>query len=120
MENLIKDRPGAFMTTSEATISGNADLIAPILRKAKIPSIDFNLERGVSSGYFMVYGVARFDTGKQSAIMADKVLKGEQPGNIPIEFDSSLKFEINAALAKEMNIKIPDSLLLQANKVYQE
>jgi len=120
MENLIKDRRGAFMTTSEATISGNADLIAPILRKAKIPSIDFNLERGVSSGYFMVYGVARFDTGKQSAIMADKVLKGEQPGNIPIEFDSSLKFEINAALAKEMNIKIPDSLLLQANKVYQE
>lgn len=120
MEKFVKDKPDAFMTTSEATISGNAPLIAPVLRKAKISSIDFNIERGVSSGYLMVYGVARFDTGKQGARIVDKVLKGEKPGNIPIEFASSLRFEINAALAKEMNINVPESLLLQANKVYQE
>lgn len=120
MEKLVKNKPDAFMTTSEATISGNAPLIVPVLRKAKIASIDFNMERGVSSGYLMVYGVARFDTGKQSARIVDKVLKGEKPGNIPIEFASSLKFEINAALAKEMNISVPEQLLLQANKIYQE
>ncbi len=59
MERLAKDHPDAFMTTSEAVISGNAALIAPVLRQAKIPSIDFNVERGVSSGYLMVYGIAR-------------------------------------------------------------
>ncbi|OGF88923.1 hypothetical protein A3I94_00910 [Candidatus Giovannonibacteria bacterium RIFCSPLOWO2_02_FULL_43_54] len=119
MVKFIADKPDAFMTTSEATISGNAPLIAPVLRKAKIPSIDFNFERGVSSGYLMVYGVGRFDTGKQAARIIDKVLKGEKPGNIPVEFASSLKFEINAAMAEEMGIKIPESLLLQANKVYR-
>ena len=119
MVKFTADKPDAFMTTSEATISGNAPLIAPVLRKAKIPSIDFNMERGVSSGYLMVYGVGRFDTGKQAARIVDKVLKGEKPGNIPVEFASSLKFEINAALAEEMNIKVPESLLLQANKVYR-
>ncbi|KKT41803.1 MAG: ABC transporter substrate binding protein [Candidatus Giovannonibacteria bacterium GW2011_GWA2_44_13b] len=120
MEKLVADKVDAYMTTSEATISGNADLIAPVLRKAKIPSIDFNIERGVSSGYLMVYGVSRFDTGKQSARIADKVLRGAKPGDIPVEFASALQFEISTALAKEMNIKIPEPLLLQANKVYQE
>ena len=119
MERLAKDHPDAFMTTSEAVISGNAALIAPVLRQAKIPSIDFNVERGVSSGYLMVYGIARFDVGKQGARIIDKVLKGESPGNIPVEFASQITFEVSEILAKEMGLKIPDAILLQANKIYR-
>ncbi|QQG42678.1 MAG: ABC transporter substrate-binding protein [Candidatus Giovannonibacteria bacterium] len=120
MARLVKDRPDAVMTTSEATISGNSDLIAPSLRKTKIASIDFNVERGVGSGYLMVYGASRYDVGRQGARMISKVLGGEKPGDIPVEFASTLTFEINAALAGEMGIKIPESLLLQASKVYNE
>ncbi len=120
MARIIKDRPGAFMSTSEAVISGNPDLITPVLAAAKIPSIDFNVERGVSAGYLMVYGISRFDTGKQSSRIIDKVLKGEKPGDIPVEYATQLTFEINGTLAKRMGIAIPDSLLLQANKVYNE
>ena len=119
MERLAKDHPDAFMTTSEAVISGNAALIAPVLRQAKIPSIDFNVERGVSSGYLMVYGIARFDVGKQGARIMDKVLKGESPGNIPVEFASQITFEVSEILAKETGLKIPDAILLQANKIYR-
>ena len=119
MERLAKDHPDAFMTTSEAVISGNAALIAPVLRQAKIPSIDFNVERGVSSGYLMVYGIARFDVGKQGARIIDKVLKGESPGNIPVEFASQITFEVSEILAKETGLKIPDAILLQANKIYR-
>ena len=120
MEKLVKAKPDAFMTTSEAVISGNAGLIAPVLKKAKIPSIDFNVERGVKAGYLVVYGIPRFDTGKQGARMIDKVLKGQNPGDIPVEFASTITFEINNVLAREMELKVPDSLLLRANKVYNE
>lgn len=119
MAKLIKDKPDGFMTTSETVISNNPDLIAPLLKKAKIPSMDFNIEVGVQSGYLMVHGAKRYDTGKQSARLVIKVLKGENPGNIPVEFSSSPSFEINAALADEMEIKIPEALLLQANKIYR-
>lgn len=119
MERLVKDRPDAFMTTPEAVISGNAGLIAPVLRQAKIPSIDFNVERGVSSGYLMVYGIARFDVGKQGSRIIGKVLSGESPGNIPVEFASQITFELSEILAKEMGLKIPDAILLQTNKVYR-
>lgn len=119
MEKLVKAKPDVFMTTSEAVISGNADLIAPVLKKVKIPSIDFNVERGVTSGYLMVYGIPRFETGKQGARMIDKVLKGQNPGDLPVEFASTITLEINNVLAQEMGLKVPDSLLLRANKVYR-
>lgn len=120
MERLIRDRPDAVMTTSEAVISGNADLIAPLLKKAKIVSFDFNVERGVSSGYLMVYGASRFDVGKQGSRMINKVLNGTNPGDIPVEFASSLTFEINGSLAKSFGLVIPEKLLLQATKVHTE
>ncbi len=119
MEKLVKDGPDAFMTTSEAAISNNPELITPILKEAKIPSMDFNIEVGAQSGYLMAHGASRYDTGRQSARLAAKVLGGENPGNIPIEFISSPVLEINMALANEMDIKIPESLLLQANKIYR-
>jgi len=120
MAKLVRERPDAVMTTSEAVISGNSDLIAPLLKKAKISSIDFNIERGVSSGYLMVYGGSRLDVGKQGARMINKVLNGTKPGDIPVEFASSLTFEINAALAKSFGLTIPEKLLLQATKVYNQ
>ena len=120
MQKMIRDDAGAFMTVNDAVISGNSNLIVPPLKQAKIPSIDFNVERGVSSGYLMVYGAARFDVGKQGARMIYKVMQGEKPGDIPVEFFSALTFEINTALAREMDVKIPESLLLQASKVYNQ
>ncbi|MDO8522908.1 MAG: ABC transporter substrate-binding protein [bacterium] len=119
MAKLVKEKPDAVMTTSEALISNNPSLITPILRTAKIPSMDFNVEVGVQAGYLMVYGISRFDIGKQSSRIIDKVLKGEDPGSIPIEFASTPSFEINKVLADEMGIDIPEFLLLQANKVYR-
>lgn len=120
IQKLVRDNAGAFMTTNDAAISGNSDLIAPPLKQAKIPSIDFNVERGVSSGYLMVYGIPRLEVGKQSARIIDKVLRGTDPGEIPVEFASALTFEINAKLAGEMGLSIPESLRLQANKIHQE
>ncbi len=120
MAKAAKDHPGGFMITAEATISGNAALIAPVLQKAKIPSIDFNVERGVSSGYLMVYGAARYDIGKQGARMVEKVLRGQNPGDLPVEFVAPASLEINAKLAGEMGIVIPKPLLLQATKVYNQ
>lgn len=120
MDKIIKERPGAFITAPQPLISENSDIITKNLKEAKIASIDQSIERGVKAGYLMVYGVSRFSTGKQAARIIDKVLKGEKPADIPIEFISDLSFEINGALAKEFGIIIPKQLLLQANKIYNE
>lgn len=117
LAKLTSDRPDGVMTTTESLISANAEVIAKALSQAKIPSIDFNEERGVKAGYLIFYGVQRFDTGKQGARLAAKVLKGESPNKIPIEFTVKSQLQISATLAKQMGLIIPQSILRRANKI---
>ncbi|MBI2023284.1 ABC transporter substrate-binding protein [Candidatus Giovannonibacteria bacterium] len=120
LAKIAKEKPQAIMTTTDANLSGNADIIAKALKDAKIPSIDFNSERGIKSGYLMVYGVTRYDTGKQGSLMIDRVLRGQAPGEIPIEFAGVPVLELNAATAKVINVTFPNSLLLQAETILDQ
>jgi putative ABC transport system substrate-binding protein len=106
-----------FITTSDATISGQAEKIAEYLKQEKIPSIDFNLENGVNSGYLMCHGPSRKDLGRQTAVMADKVLKGASIRDLPVEFPMIFELQINATLAKELGIELPQGLLQQATLI---
>lgn len=116
LAKIEKDKPDGVMTTSEAIISNNAELIASRLRKAKIPSIDFNAERGVKSGYLMMFGLSRYDTGKQGARLIDKVLKGSSPGDLPIEFAQESRLELNKEVAAEIGIVFTDTILRRGVK----
>lgn len=113
LKQVESDKPDGLMSSADALFSNNAAIIALALKQAKIPSIDFNAERGVKAGYLMMFGVYRVDTGKQGARLIDKVLKGEDPGQIPVEFASAQKLEVNNDLAKELNITWPESILLR-------
>lgn len=117
LAKLASEHPDGVMTTTESLISANAEQIAKALAQAKIPSIDFNEEKGVKAGYLIFYGVERFDTGKQGARLAAKVLKGESPNKIPIEFAVKSQLQISATLAKQMGITLPQSILRRANKI---
>lgn len=117
LDQLAKDKPDGMMTTTESILSENANIIAESLRVSKIPSIDFNEEKGINAGYLLLYGVSRFETGKQGARLIDKVLKGENPGEIPVEFSTALKLDVNTSLAEEFGITLPESILLRVGKV---
>lgn len=120
LNKITSEKPDAVMTSPETFLNTNSKLIAQTLRKAKVPTIDYNQGIGINQGFLAVYGLNRVDTGKQGARLADKILKGEDPGNIPIEFATRLVLEINATVAKEENVTLSKSLLLRANSIYNE
>lgn len=116
LSQIQKDRPSAVMTTQDAVISNNAEMIASALRQSRIPSMDFTVEKAIGAGYLMVFGVHRIDTGRRGARLIDKVLKGEDPGQIPIEFASAQRLQVNSDLATEFGISWPESILLRLGK----
>jgi putative ABC transport system substrate-binding protein len=54
---------------------------------------------------------------KRAAVYVDKIFKGAQPGDLPIEETSQLELVINRKTAEAMRLDIPAALLLQATKV---
>lgn len=106
-----------FTIASQAAFSSQVDVISSYLKQEKIPSIDNDLENGVSSSFLMAYSPSRKEMGIQTAMIVDKVLKGAQIDTIPVEFPLTVELQINATLANEMGIELPKGLLNQATLI---
>jgi putative ABC transport system substrate-binding protein len=84
--------------------------------KARIPAI-WGEHQFVEAGGLMSYAADFYDQIRRSATYVDKILKGSKPSDLPIEQPAKLELVINLATAKALGVTIPQSLLLQADRV---
>jgi len=84
--------------------------------KRRLPTI-YHQSRFVKAGGLMSYGVKVHDMFRRAATYVDKILKGANPAELPVEQPTEFELVINLKTAKQLGITIPPSLLLQATKV---
>ena len=83
-----------------------------------IPSM-FNGAFFVERGGLVSYGPDFYDSGRQAARLVDKILKGEDPGRIPVEANPKIELAINMTTAKALKLAIPSSVLQRANRLIE-
>lgn len=104
-----------LMTAAQPLFANNLDKIFSIVTDKGIATIDFRLTS--QNNVLITYAHIFYEIGVQSADMADKILKGEKPGIIPVEEPKKVSFIINLKIAKKLGILIPDAVLSQTDKV---
>lgn len=93
-------------------------LLGDLAKQARLPSIGAN-SYAADGGILISYGADFHQVWARAAHYIDRILKGANPAEIPIEQPSSVQLVVNLNTAKSIGIKVPASLLVRADRVIE-
>jgi len=112
-------RPEAVIIAGGAVIGSQRQAILDFVSASRLPSM-FTINReSVDRGGLLLYGADLVEVIRRSATYVDRILKGTNPADLPIEKPSKFEFIINLKTAKALGLTIPQSVIAQATEVIQ-
>jgi putative ABC transport system substrate-binding protein len=96
----------------------NSDLIISLAARYRLPAVYPDLFF-VAAGGLISYGADPADQNRQAAGYVDRILKGEKPGDLPVQAPTKYELVINLKTAKALGLTIPPSLLTRADEVIE-
>ena len=94
---------------------------APIMLAAarnNVPAV-YSQSFFARDGGLLSYGPDTADTFRRAAGYVDRILRGEKPGDLPVQFPTKYEMAVNPKAAKALGLTVPPSLLATANEVIE-
>jgi putative ABC transport system substrate-binding protein len=124
------DFAGAFQTAKTARVEAlivvgnalmyqNAQQVFELATKNRLPSITEE-GRYANAGSLMSYGASLTDLYRRAAGYVVEILKGAKPGDLPVKLPAKFEIFINLKSARQLDLVIPQHVLIKADKVIQQ
>lgn len=113
-----RQRADGLIVGQDGLFQANRNLVAELAAKHRLPAIYRSME-SIEAGGLMAYGPSYPDLYRRAATYVDKILKGANPGDLPVEQPTKFELIINLKAAKALGLTIPQPLLLRADEVIQ-
>jgi putative ABC transport system substrate-binding protein len=98
----------------------NAHRVPIIMAAARnnVPAV-YGLSEFARHGGLLYYGADRVDLYRRAATYVDRILRGTNPGDLPVQFPVKYEMVVNLKTAKALGLAVPPSILLLANEVIE-
>lgn len=108
---------GAAILHEDPMFNANSKALVDILARQRLLTCGF--PEFAAAGGLMAYGVNLPEMDRRAAVFVDKILKGANPADLPIERATKFTTIVNLRTARAMGIDLPTSILLRADEVIE-
>jgi putative tryptophan/tyrosine transport system substrate-binding protein len=115
---MVKMRADAFLISPEALFVTRRVQLLTLAARHALPAL-YHRREFADAGGLMSYGSSFADQFRQTGLYAGRILKGEKPGDMPVQLPTKFEFVINLQTAKTLGIQFPAALLARADEVIE-
>jgi putative ABC transport system substrate-binding protein len=115
---LAREKVGALLTNSESLFMVHSDYLAVLTARYALPAL-YAYRENATAGGLMSHGANFLNAARELGLYAGRILKGEKPGDLPVQQATKIEFVINMKTAKALGIEVPLPLLGRADEVIE-
>jgi putative ABC transport system substrate-binding protein len=115
---LGREPGGGLIVMPDAFMLGHPTPIILAASRNNVPAIYFQPDF-VRDGGLLSYGPDRTDLYRRAASYVDRILRGEKPGDLPVQFPTKFEMVVNRKTAKALGLTVPNSILVRADEVIE-
>jgi len=115
---IVKERIGALLISANALLQRERGRIVTLAARHAIPTMFFQ-SGTVEAGGLLSYGPDLPDLFRQVGVYVGRILKGEKPGDLPVQQPTRFHMALNLKTAKALGIEVPLAILLGADEVIE-
>jgi putative tryptophan/tyrosine transport system substrate-binding protein len=112
------DPNGGLIVLASALTVARRELIVSLAARSRLPSV-YPFRFFATAGGLASYGVDNIDLYRQAASYVDRILKGEKPGELPVQHATKFELVINLKTAKALGLDPPITLLARTDEVIE-
>jgi putative ABC transport system substrate-binding protein len=115
---LGREPGGGLVVTSDAFMTAHRAQIISGAARNNVPAI-YAFSYYARDGGLLSYGPDRVEPWRRAASYVDRILRGEKPGDLPVQLPTKFEMVVNLKTAKALGLTVPQSILLRADEVIE-
>ena len=115
---LGREPGGGLVVLPDIFMLGHRAAIIAAAARNNVPAVYANSEF-VTDGGLLSYGPDEVDNWRRAASYVDRILRGEKPADLPVQFPTKFEMVLNLKTAKALSLAVPASIRLRADEVIE-